>query len=53
MLVWLLGFSLKKEAIDEKKWYFKKKEWKRMRGWSLDPHFMTLITIYMNSLAPK
>jgi len=30
-----------------------KKEWKHTKGWSLDPYFMTLLALYMNSLAPK
>ncbi len=54
MMVWLLRFSLRKEAIDQwKKMIPYKKEWKHTKGGSLGPYFMTLIALYMNSLAPK
>jgi hypothetical protein len=52
MLVWLLGFSLRKEAINEKNDTYKKRM-KACEGWSLDPYFMTLIALYMNSLTPQ
>ncbi len=51
MVVWLLRFSLRKEAKMRKKNDTKKKKWMHMRGWSLGAYFLAWMTLHMNSLA--
>jgi hypothetical protein len=48
IVVWFLGFKLRKEAKMKKK--TKKNKLKHMRGWNLDPYFLVLIDAPPNSL---
>jgi hypothetical protein len=47
-----LRYDFEKGTKDNKKNDIKN-EWKHMKGWSFDPYFLDLMTLHMNSLAPK